>query len=178
MSRYRPPAPLAEHHQLAGFRCRSQEQSAWLVDLARQAHGSGTTRVFVLTEDDQENDQSDVVAYYAWCIASVTLHALPDRLRRGAGRYPQPVALLARLGVDERHEGHGLGAALLVNVITRAASLSDAIGCRGLLVHAASEEARAFYEHLIPEFDRSPTDPLHLLLLLKDIRRTLNSLDR
>ena len=31
---------------------------------------------------------------------------------------------------------------------------------------------RGFYEHLIPEFERSPTDPLHLLLLLKDIRRT------
>ena len=53
------------------------------------------------------------------------------------------------------------------------ASLSDAIGCRGLLVHAESEQARSFYEHLIAEFDRSPADPLHLLLRLKDIRRTL-----
>ena len=52
------------------------------------------------------------------------------------------------------------------------ASLSDAISCRGLLVHAESEQVRSFYEHLIPEFERSPTDPLHLLLL-KDIRRTL-----
>jgi GNAT superfamily N-acetyltransferase len=94
-------------------------------------------------------------------------------MRRGAGRYPQPVALLARLGVDERHEGEGLGAALLLDVISRVASLSDAIGCRGLLVHAESEEARGFYENLIPEFERSPTDSLHLLLLLKDIRRTL-----
>ena len=41
------------------------------------------------------------------------------------------------------------------------------------LVHAESERARGFYEHLIPEFERSPTDPLHLLLLLKDICRTL-----
>ena len=41
------------------------------------------------------------------------------------------------------------------------ASLSDAIGCRG------------FDEHLIPEFEHSPTDLLHLLLRLKDIRRTL-----
>jgi hypothetical protein len=63
-------------------------------------------------------------------------------------------------------------------VFTRVASLSDAIGCRGLLVHAESEQARGFYEHLIPEFERSPTDPLHLLLLLKDIRRTLSSLQR
>ena len=80
--------------------------------------------------------------------------------------------------MDEGHQGEGLGAALLVDVITRVASLSDAIGCRGLLVHAESEQARGFYEHLIPEFERSPTDPLHLLLLLKDIRHTLSSLQR
>ena len=150
MSRYQPPEPLAGRHQLTGFRCRSQEQSAWLLEMARQAHGSGTTRVFVVTEMDDPH----VVAYYAWCMASVSIGDLPDRLRRGAGRYPQPVALLA-------------------DAITRVANLSEAIGCRALLVHAESEQARGFYEHLIPEWQRSPTDPLHLLLLLKDIRRTL-----
>ena len=153
MSRYQPPELLAARHLLTGFCCRSEEQSTWLVEVAKQAHGTGTTRVFVVTEVDQPR----VVAYYAWCMASVAI---------------QPIALLARLGVDERHEGQGLGAAPLLAVITRVASLGDAIGCRGLLVHAESEQARSFYEHLIPEFERSPTDPLHLLLL-KDIRRTL-----
>ena len=174
MSRYQPPVLLAARLQLAGFRCRSEEQTAWLLELAKQAHGSGTTRVFVVTEVDQPV----VVAYYAWCMASVAIADLPERVRRGAGRYPQPVALLARLGVDEGHEGQGLGAALLLDVITRVASLSEAIGCRGLLVHAESEQARGFYEHLIPEFERSPTDPLHLVLLLKDIRRTLSTRQR
>jgi GNAT superfamily N-acetyltransferase len=172
MSAYQPPVLLAARHQLAGFRCRSQEQTTWLLDMARLAHGTGTTRVFVVTEAERVQ----VVAFYAWCMASVAIRDLPERLRRGGGRYPQPVALLARLGVDERHEGRGLGAALLLDAISRIASLSDAIGCRGLLVHAESEEARGFYEHLIPEFECSPTDPLHLLLLLKDIRRTMNSL--
>ncbi len=174
MSAYQPPVLLARRHQLEGFRCRSEEQTSWLVETARQAHGTGTTRVFVVTEVDQTH----VVAYYAWCMASVAIADLPERLRRGAGRYPQPIALLARLGVDERHEGQGLGAALLLDVITRVASLGDAIGCRGLLVHAESEGARSFYEHLIPEFERSPTDSLHLLLLLKDIRRTLGARPR
>lgn len=169
MSRYKPPELLAPRHQLDDFRCRSKEQTAWLVEFARQAHGTGTTRVFVVTEIHQPV----VVAYYAWCMASVGITALPERLRRGAARYPQPVALLARLGVDERHEGQGLGGALLLDVISRAACLSDAIGCRDFLVHAESEQTRGFYEHLIPEFERSPTDPLHLLLLLKDIRHTL-----
>ena len=172
MSRYQPPELLAARHQLACFRCRSEEQSTWLVEMAKQAHGTGTTRVFVVTE----SDQPAVVAYYAWCMASVGTTDLPERLRRGVGRYPQPVALLARLAVDERHEGQGLGAALLLDVVTRVASLSDAIGCRGLLVHAESKQARSFYEHLIPEFERSPTDPLQLLVLLQDIRRTLRSL--
>jgi GNAT superfamily N-acetyltransferase len=172
MRSYNPPVLLAGHHQVAGFCCRSDEQTSWLVDVARQAHGSGTSRVLVVTEAEK----ADVVAYFAWCMASVGIVNLPQRLQRGAGRYPQPVALLARLGVDQRHEGQGLGAALLVDVISRVASLSDTIGCRGLLVHAESEQARNFYEHLIPEWGRSPTDPLHLVLLLKDIRRTLASL--
>jgi hypothetical protein len=40
-------------------------------------------------------------------------------------------------------------------------------------VHGESEQGRGFYEHLIPELELSPTDALCLLLLLKDIRRTL-----
>ena len=39
--------------------------------------------------------------------------------------------------------------------------------------HAESPEAREFYLHLVPEFEPSPTDPLHVVLLMKDIRRTL-----
>ncbi len=88
---------------------------------------------------------------------------------------PQPVALLARLGVDIGHGGRGLGAALLQDVFARLAELSSDIGCRGLLVHAESAEAKKFYLHLVPEFEPSPTDDLHLVLLMKDIYRTLRS---
>jgi GNAT superfamily N-acetyltransferase len=96
-------------------------------------------------------------------------------MRKGAGRYPQPIALLARLGVDVEHEGRGLGAGLLTDVIARVAALSDEIGCRGLLVHAESQAARNFYLHLVPEFEQSPTDELHLVLMNKDVQRTLGT---
>lgn len=118
-------------------------------------------------------DSEQVVAYYAWTMAQINLADAPARLRRGAGHYPQPVALLARLGVHRDHESRGLGAGLLRDVIGRAAAISDEIGCRGLLVHCESERAREFYLHLVPEFEPSPTDELHLVLLLKDIQRTL-----
>lgn len=131
--------------------------------------GVGTTRVLVVTSADSDI----VVAYYAWCMASVSLADAPPRVRKGAGRYPQPVALLARLGVDVGHEGHGLGAGMLRDVILRTVALGEEIGCRGLLVHAETIEARDFYLHLVPELATSPTDQMHLYLLMKDIRRTL-----
>jgi hypothetical protein len=141
----------------------------WLRRYARQSAGGGTTRVFVVTQPGSPV----VVAYYAWCMAQLDVAAAPERLRKGAGRYPQPVALLARLGVGVNHEGRGLGAGLLQDVFARLLELSTDIGCRGLLVHAESTAARDFYLHLVPEFETSPTDALHLVLLMKDIRNTL-----
>ncbi len=167
---YRSPVLLEPDHVLDRFECRSEEQTGWLRRHARQSSGSGTTRVLVVTPADSEL----VVAYYAWCMASVALADAPERLHKGAGRYPQPVALLARLGVDLEHEGYGLGAGLLQDVIARTHALGSEIGCRGLVVHPESNDAGAFYEHLVPEFEASPTDPLHLFLLMKDIRRTLS----
>jgi GNAT superfamily N-acetyltransferase len=167
--RYEPPVALGSEHVLEEFECRSAEQTSWLRRYARQSAAVGTTRVFVVTEPDDVR----VVAYYAWCMAHVTSEAATPRVRKGAARYPQPVALLARLGVDARHEGQGLGAALLQDVFARLLELSDRIGCRGLLIHAETPQARDFYLHLVPEFESSPTNDLHLLLLMKDIRRTL-----
>lgn len=168
-SSYRSPEPLADHHDVTTFSCRSSEQTDWLRRRAHQSTATGTTKVFVVTEAES----SRVVAYYGWCMAQLSAVSAPARLRKGAGRYPQPVALLARLGVDNAHEGRGLGAALFQDVFGRLLELSDDIGCRGLLVHAESDEARSFYLHLVPEFEPSPTDDLHLVLLMKDIRKTL-----
>jgi hypothetical protein len=154
---------------LDGFKCRSTEQTEWLRYHARQAHAAGTAKVLVVTPVDGDA----VVAYYAWSMASISLEDAPARVRKGAGRYPQPVALLARLGVAIGHEGRGLGAGLLADVISRTAQLGAGIGCRGLLVHAETPQARDFYLHLIPEFEQSPTDDLHLVLLMKDIHKTL-----
>jgi hypothetical protein len=58
-------------------------------------------------------------------------------------------------------------------VIIRTAQIGSEVGCRGLLVHAECAPARAFYLHLLPNFKPSPTDPVHLVLLMKDILRTL-----
>ena len=169
--RYRPPRLLEPDDVIDDFECRSVEQTEWLRYHARQAHASGTAKVLVVTPGDGDV----VVAYYAWSMASISIENAPPRVRKGAGRYPQPVALLARLGVAIGHEGRRLGAGMLADVISRTAQLGTGIGCRGLLVHTETTQARDFYLHLIPEFEPSPTDDLHLFLLMKDILRTLRN---
>lgn len=166
---YQPPCLLEPRHDLDKFSCASTERTDWLHRHARQSMASGTTKVLVVTPTDSHR----VVAYYAWTMAQIEAADAPGRLLKGAGRYPQPVALLARLGVDKQHERQGLGAGLLRDVLQRVAAISEEIGCRGLLVHAESDHARHFYRHLLPEFEQSPTDPLHLVLLLKDIKRSM-----
>jgi len=167
--RYRPSRLLEAGDVVDDFECRSVEQTEWLRHHARQAHAAGTAKVLVVTQAGRDA----VVAYYAWSMASIAIEDAPSRVRRGAGRYPQPVALLARLGVLLDHERRGLGAGLLADAIGRTAQLGAEIGCRGLLVHAETPEGQDFYLHLVPEFEPSPTDELHLFLLMKDILKTL-----
>ena len=125
---YLSPALLSSDHELERFECRCLEQTLWLRRHARQSAGTGATKVLVVTPATS----TEVVAYYAWSMASLAVDTAPPRLRKGAGRYPQPVALLARLGVSIHHERRGLGAGLLQDVIARTAAVGREIGCRGL----------------------------------------------
>ncbi|MEX0631162.1 MAG: GNAT family N-acetyltransferase [Chloroflexota bacterium] len=113
-----------------------------------------------------------VVGYFALAAGSVKPSEAPARVTKGAGRYPIPVVLLARLGVHLAEQGHGLGRALMKEVLLRTSEAADTIGARALLIHAESDQARTFYEHLA-EFEPSPTDPYHLFLLMKDLRATI-----
>ena len=106
--------------------------------------------------------------YYSLAAGSVAPEKASERVRKGQPGYPIPVILLARLAVDRRLQGKGVGAALLKDALFRASGAADTIGARALLVHAKDDKARRFYEHF--GFEPSPTDPLHLFLVMKDLK--------
>lgn len=82
--------------------------------------------------------------------------------------------ILARLAVDQDHQGQGLGKALLKDALLRTAQAADIAGIRCLLVHAKDEAARRWYGSW--EFEPGPTDPCHLFLMLKDLKALLAEL--
>lgn len=165
---FAPVELLTAAHDRTDVDCGSEAQTTWLRNHALQAHESGTSRVFVVTRAGSPQ----VLGYFALAAGSVEQEAAPPRIRKGTGRYAIPVAILTRLGVDRSVQGYGLGAALVRDALLRVEQAADTIGVRALLIHCESADARAFYEHLA-EFEQSPTDPLHLVLLMKDQRAAL-----
>lgn len=169
---YRPPGPLDKHHLLDDFRCGEPALDEWLKRHAQPAQASETARVFVTTLADTPT----VVGYYALAGAQIATADATARALKGqpSGR-AVPAIVLARLAVDERHQLSGVGRSLLQDALLRCAQAAETIGARVLLVHAKHDAARDWY--LTYGFEPSPTDPLHLQLLMKDIRRLLKRPD-
>jgi GNAT superfamily N-acetyltransferase len=87
--------------------------------------------------------QADVVVgFYSLAAGSVDPESAPPRVMKGLARHPVPVLILARLAVDQNHQGKGLGKALLKDALLRTAQAADIAGIRCLLVHAKDEAAR------------------------------------
>jgi predicted N-acetyltransferase YhbS len=111
-----------------------------------------------------------VIGYYALASGSVTVAAAPGRFRRNMPE-PIPVVVLARLAVDRAYHGRSLGRALVRDAARRVVHAADAIGIRGIVVHAISDDAKAFY--LALGFEPSPIEPMTLMVTLADIRKCL-----
>jgi GNAT superfamily N-acetyltransferase len=142
------------------------------ISMPCSSHRSGGSRVFVTTETDP-----DIAGYYALAAGAVMPRDSSARLVPGlAANQPVPVILLGRLAIDIRHQGQHLGRSLLLDAMMRVLRAGELIGLRALLVHAIDERARQWYAQF--GFERSPTHPLHLILLIKDLRASVEQLRR
>jgi len=162
---YTQPEPLRGKHALDEFDCGEQSLSTWLHRYARHAEAARSAKVYVTT------DGSSVVGYYALAAGEITPAKGTARLLKGQPPGQSvPVVILARLAVDADHQGRGLGRSLLQNALLRCAHAAREVGVRALVVHA-HDEATGFYEAF--GFEPSPTDPTHLILLMKDVEKLL-----
>lgn len=125
---------------------------------------TGASRTFVACKGDR------VMAYYALASSAVAADEATGRLRRNMPD-PVPVVVLGRLAVDQSLRGQGVGRALVRDACIRVVTAAETIGIRGVLVHALSPQARAFYERV--GFEPSPLDPMTLMINLADLRATL-----
>jgi predicted N-acetyltransferase YhbS len=133
--------PLDAECRIEVFDCGVPELNRWLQQHAWRAEQSRQCRTFVAESDGV------VVGYYALAAHAVRAADLPQRWRRGAPR-SVPAALLAKLAVDSRSQGHGLGSELVVDAIQRVLVAAEQVGTRVLVVDALDDDAAGFYARL------------------------------
>lgn len=89
-------------------------------------------------------EEGDVLGYLTVAPGGIEIDDLPASARKGLPRYPLPVLRLARLAVDSRARGHGLGEQLLRFALGLAVTMAEDLGCVGVAVDAKAG-AEPFY---------------------------------
>ena len=158
---------LSRQHAVETFDCGEAALNRFLVRFALSSQQANAAQTYVGLANEA------LIGFYTLVVGEVGGVEAPARLTQGLARHPVPLMLLARLGVQVGWQGRGVGAGLLKDAMQRAVQAAAIVGIRALAVHAKDEPARAFYRRF--DFIESPTDPLHLFLLVKDLRRYMTS---
>ena len=169
MSRLARPKPQIEKlhasHAVAEFDCGVDALNRFIRVHALNSQRAGSAQTYVAVVNDT------VAGFHSLTVGDVLYQDAPERLAKGLPRHPVPVMIVARLAVERRSGGQGLGSGLLLDALRRTKMVSEIAGVRGVVVHAKDEAAAAFYRHF--GFAEFPQKPLTLFRLLKDIRLDL-----
>lgn len=153
---------LTRRHAVDQFDCGEDALNRFLIRFALSNQQANASQTYLGLADDA------VIGFYTLVVGEVAFNDAPERLTKGLARHPVPIMLLARLAVSIDWQGKGVGAGLLRDATLRTLQAADIAGIRALAVHAKDDAARSFYRRF--DFVESPTDPLHLFALIKDLR--------
>src|ERR1017187_3196471 len=137
----------------------------------REKSSIGVT--YVAAEDQAAHT---VLGYFTLAMASVPRDAFPQKHVRGLPPYDLPLLLLARLAVDQRFAGRGLGHALISEVFRIALRLADEVGCRCIVTDAYRDRIGWYQRYgFVPIEGGAANGPQRLFLDVRTLRETRRS---
>ncbi|NJM74511.1 MAG: GNAT family N-acetyltransferase [Acaryochloridaceae cyanobacterium RU_4_10] len=154
---------LDRRHAVEQFDCGEESLNRFLIQFAYSNQQANASKTYVGLADN------DIIGFYTLVVGEVSYDDAPAPFSIALARHPVPLMLLARLAVSRTWQGKGVGAGLLKDAMQRTLQAADIVSIRAITTHAKNDTVRAFYEHF--GFIQSPTDPLHLFVLTKDLRR-------
>lgn len=156
---------LGPEHDCAGFHSGHATLDEWLRRHALRSQHQDVTRTYVWTA----TGDLEVVAYYSIQPTQVTA---ADVSRGVAGGHSiVPGYLLARLALDRRLQGRGLGRQLLRNALETCVNAAATGAGRVIVVDAIDEAARDFYVR--HGFSNTKTDSHRLVMKVATARAGL-----
>lgn len=163
---------LEEFDQVEAFDCGDDPLNNYLKRHAwanQQKSSIGVTYVAI-----DEGAPRTVLGYFTLATASVPRDAFPRKYVRGLPPYDLPLILLARLAVDRRFSGKGLGHALISEAFKIALRVADDVGCRCIITDAYRQRTDWYARYgFIPLEGAAETGPQRMFLDIRTLRLAL-----
>src|SRR5712692_9706155 len=131
---------LEEHDVVENFDCGDDALNNYLKRHAWTNQEKSSIGVSYVALD--EDAPRAVLGYFTVAMASVPRNAFPKNYVRGLPPYDLPLVLLARLAVDRRFTGRGLGHALISEALRISLRVADEVGCRCIITDACRDRVR------------------------------------
>jgi GNAT superfamily N-acetyltransferase len=172
---------LQETDDTANFDCGDAPLNQYLARHAWNNQAKSSIGVSYVGVD--EAARHSVLAYFTLATASVPRDAFPPKLVRGLPPYDVPLILLARLAVDRRFAGRGLGHAMIAEVFRISLRVAAEVGCRCIVTDAYPDRVDCFAQYgFIPIDGEAKDRPRRMFLDIRTIRaassRPKQELDR
>jgi len=153
--------PINKKHDREAFDCGEEALNEFLRRYARKSHESGGAKTFLAIADA---DNKTILGFYSLAPASVDYARTPETIGHGLARHDVPGFRLARLAVDRRWQGRGMGGQLLLAAGRRCLLASAEVGGVVLVIDAKNDRVARWYAGYgaMPLLDA----PLSLLLPL------------
>ncbi len=133
---------ITKKHDREAFDCGEPALNEFLQRYARKSHDLGASKTFLAIDDI---DHKIILGFYSLSPASVDYSRTPEIVRRGLARHDVPGFRLARLAVDRKHQGQGLGGQLLLTAGRRCLLAAAEVGGVVLVIDAKNERVARWY---------------------------------
>ena len=157
---------------IKAFDCGKPNMNTFLSRFAFKHSKLGLSSTWVVLEQVdsmQSNEKSKIAAYYTLASSTVIKSGIPTH--HSLPHYPIPVVLLARLAVDYKYQGEGLGVKLLVAALRHAVELTNqGLPAYGLVLDVLDDDALRFYQYF-DFFEPFTDDPLRLFIGMDSIKK-------
>ncbi len=161
---------LDRHHDRSQFDCGSLPLNEYLTKYAYQNQKNNISKTFVAL-NSEEIKTKEICGFFTLSSGKIHFEQLPNSIKHP--KYPVLIARLARLAVDKKYQGQGLGGYLLHAALDKARAAADVLGIFAIVVDAKDKEAVNFYQHYGFQYLNSASNslflPIHVIRNLSSI---------
>ena len=123
-----------------------------------------------------EDAPQTVLGYFTLAMASAPRDSFPKKYVRGLPPHDLPLILLARLAVDRRFTGRGLGHALVSEALRISLRVADEVGCRCVITDAYRDRVGWYSRYgSVPIEGAEGNRPQRMFLDMRTVRAALRS---